>query len=72
MIKSTHQFREGDRVHLISPLPGVAAGAVGTVLYRFLGALLYDVRFDGQAELRLIEERNLAPAPAELQQRERY
>jgi hypothetical protein len=42
------------------------------VLYRFLGALLYDVRFDGQAELRLIEERNLAPAPAELQQRERY
>jgi hypothetical protein len=72
MIQPPHQFRAGDRVHLISPLPGVAAGAIGTVLYRFLGASIYDVRFDGQAQLRLIEERKLAPAPLEAQQRGRY
>jgi hypothetical protein len=62
-------FRIGDRVRLLTPVAGVAAGSLGTVMYRFLGALLYDVRFDGEVILRVIEERKLTPAPPESRRR---
>jgi hypothetical protein len=68
MTQRAYDFKAGDRVHLLSPIAGVAAGTVGTVMYRFLGASLYDVRFDGQHLMRLVEERKLAPIPAEQRQ----
>jgi hypothetical protein len=69
MTRRVHQFKAGDRVRLISPIAGIAVGTIGTVAYRFLGTLLYDVRFDGQTTLRVVEERKLTTAPHEPRRR---
>jgi hypothetical protein len=55
-------FGEGDRVQLISPIPGLAAGAVGTVVLQLLRAMICVVRFDEQTEVRLVDGTKLAPA----------
>lgn len=55
-------FRIGDRVQLGTPIAGIAAGAIGTVVNRFSGVPLYDVQFDGQTVLRVVEERKLVLA----------
>jgi hypothetical protein len=59
------QLRAGDRVQLIVAQPGIAVGAIGTVVSRFVSSFSYDVQFDGHSIPRVIDGRYLAPAPAE-------
>jgi hypothetical protein len=61
MTQPVHHFRAGDRVQLIRSFGTVAVGTYGTVLTRFLGSLLYDVRFDGHKAPYIILESYLAP-----------
>jgi hypothetical protein len=63
MTQPVHRFREGDRVQLIRPFGTVAVGTYGTILTRFLGSSLYDVRFDGHEAPCIIQENYLAPVP---------
>jgi hypothetical protein len=56
-----YRFREGDRVQLIRRFGVVAVGTYGTILTRFLGSSLYDVRFDGYKAPCIILESYLAP-----------
>jgi hypothetical protein len=65
MTQPEHQFKAGDRVQLIRPFGGVAAGTYGTILTRFTLTPLYDVRFDGYNAPRIVQGRYLALAPPE-------
>ena len=56
-------FRIGDRVQLMYPLPDVAMNAIGTVASQFLDTPLYNVQFDGQSVLRVVDGRKLALVP---------
>jgi hypothetical protein len=66
---SMPRFRIGDRVLLMSPLDGTQPGAIGTIVKWFVGSSLYDVRFDGQSIVRVVDERKLALAPRERSRR---
>ena len=57
------QLREGDRIQLIRPITGVAAGTEGTILHGFAFDSFYDVCFDGYGMPRLVSKRDLAVAP---------
>jgi hypothetical protein len=57
------QVNAGNRVQLIRPIAGVVVGTRGTILRRFQFDPLYDVYFDGYAAPRLVNPRDLAPAP---------
>jgi len=46
-MKGERRFRPGDRVRTIYPVGGIPVGSRGTVVRAFPGALVYDVRFDG-------------------------
>jgi hypothetical protein len=50
-------------VQLIRPFGNIAVGTYGTILTRFLGSSLYDVRFDGHKAPCIIQENYLAPVP---------
>jgi hypothetical protein len=63
MTQPEHQFKAGDRVQLIRPFDGVAAGTYGTIVTRFTLQPLYDVRFGGYTAPRIIQGSYLAPAP---------
>jgi hypothetical protein len=65
MTKPVQQFKEGDRVQLIRTFAGVPIGTYGTILMQFASQSLYDVRFDGHNEARIVQGRYLAPAPPE-------
>jgi hypothetical protein len=57
---------EGDRIQLIRPIAGVAAGTRGIILRQFTFDPLYDVWFDGSSMPRLVYKRDVAPAPLEI------
>lgn len=59
------QWAAGNRIQLVRPITGVAAGTCGTVLGRFTFDLFYDVCFDGYGAPRLVDKWNLAPAPVD-------
>src|SRR5262245_51523529 len=65
MTQLAPQLKTGDLIELIRPIPGVAAGTRGIILRRFTFDSLYDVRFDGHAGPRLVNKRDVAPAPME-------
>jgi hypothetical protein len=56
------RLREGERIQLIRPIVGVAAGTEGTILHAFAFDSFYDVCFDGYGMPRLVSERNLIRA----------
>ena len=47
------------------PIAGVVVGTQGTILRRFTFDPVYDVCFDGYPAPRLVNKRDLAPAPPE-------
>ena len=59
------QLHAGDRVQLIRPIAGVAVGTQGTILRRFAFDPFSDICFDGYAAPRLVNTRDLSPAPAD-------
>jgi hypothetical protein len=65
MTQAAPQLKKGDSVQLIRPIAGVAVGTQGTILHRFTFDPLYDVCFDGYPAPRLVNKRDLAPAPPE-------
>lgn len=65
MTRAAPQLKKGDRVQLIRPIAGLMVGTRGIILQRFTFDPLYDVCFDGYAAPRLVNKRDLAPAPAE-------
>jgi hypothetical protein len=65
MTQPVQQFKEGDHVQLIWAFAGVAVGTYGTILTQFASQPLYNVRFDGHTEPRIVQGSYLAPAPPE-------
>jgi len=66
MTRAATQLKTGDRVHLIRPIAGLRVGTPGIILRRFTFDPLYDVCFDGHSMPRLVNPRDLAPAPLEV------
>ena len=60
---SQPSFYVGDRVRLLASHTLISAGTIGTVVRHFLGTSLYDVQFDGYADVHVVDRRKLAPAP---------
>ena len=57
--RAKRELKVGDRIELIQPISGVAVGTQGTVLRRFTFDPFYDICFDGYAEPRLVNKREL-------------
>jgi hypothetical protein len=66
MERAAPQLNKGDSVQLIHPIAGVALGTWGVILRRFTFDPLCDVWFDGYAAPRLVNTRDVAPAPLEV------
>ena len=63
MTHAAPQLKTGELVELIRPITGVPAGTRGIILQRFTFDPFYDVHFDGYAMPRLVNKRDVAPAP---------
>jgi hypothetical protein len=53
-------FQIGDRVQLTAPLASIATGAIGIVVNRLAGGLLYEVQFEGHPGTHLVDGKRLA------------
>jgi len=53
-MKTPPRFQVGDRVRTVQPLVALPLGSSGTIHRVHNAGNLYDVRFDGEAGLRLV------------------
>jgi hypothetical protein len=65
MTRTQPQLKKGDGVQLIRTFAGIVVGIRGIILRRFTFDPLYDVCFEGYARPRLVNKRDVAPAPPE-------
>jgi hypothetical protein len=63
--RETPELHIGDRIQLVHPIIGVAAGTRGCVLRCYTFDPLYDICFDGYAAPRLVNKRDVTAALSE-------
>ena len=57
---SMPRFRVGNRVQLMIPMDNIQPLTMGTIVSWFVGSSLYNVRFDGQTIVRVVDGSKLA------------